>query len=495
VRCTNCGEPLYPKDPAGPSSDQKAVYGANGPSPEKGSAAAVERIARLGDRMLAVIFDGILIVAVFALVGTWVASFWGGITAEGFSMTGYPALTAMGLTALFAFMYCWLLEGLAGVTLGKLIIGIKVRDQSGGPVNLTQSFLRNVLRLVDGIALYLVGFFIALFSKRRQRLGDHAAKTIVIEKDPPTTLRVIWVIIWAAAVGGAIGGAFLIHGGSSPSSKAVTGGESVQKTVSVPSPSGATTQGGRLQVTGFQFLEGENGPVRAAASIRPQEKVFIEYRIVGAATDEEEEIHLNGKLTITDPDRQRVRQTDFSFKQKIQSGEPVRGWAHFTLPGYAPPGTYHLHVRIEDLHQKTVAEYTHPFVVETFPPVIPSGLEMRELKISLTEGGPPLVPPVVPAGNKVYTSAKLAGMQFHGDGIQLKISYKLIGPRGETILNKPDFLEIKDSWEYHPAGFFFPISFQVTPPSRMKGIFNQQFEVKDLIGRSSKVFSTKFEVK
>jgi len=196
-RCTNCGASLKMEKPAGSQLSETPQGGKDPGQPDtKERVVSGNRIARLGDRLLAVILDGILLAAVFAVLGSWVAVRWGGMTESGFSMTGTPALITFGLTAAFAFLYYWFLEGLLGATLGKLMLGIKVRDISGSRCSLYQAFIRNILRIVDGIAVYLVGFLIAIFSKLRQRLGDHVAKTVVIEKASGKILRVLLVLIW-----------------------------------------------------------------------------------------------------------------------------------------------------------------------------------------------------------------------------------------------------------------------------------------------------------
>ena len=46
------------------------------------------RVARLGDRLFAVILDTALLGALFAVVGMWAAARWGGVTPSGFAMTG-----------------------------------------------------------------------------------------------------------------------------------------------------------------------------------------------------------------------------------------------------------------------------------------------------------------------------------------------------------------------------------------------------------------------
>jgi uncharacterized RDD family membrane protein YckC len=73
-------------------------------------------------------------------------------------------------------------EAMAGATLGKLLVGIRVVGDDGGPLTLEAAIIRNLLRLIDGLFFYLVGAIVALTSPRGQRLGDRAAHMLVVRR-------------------------------------------------------------------------------------------------------------------------------------------------------------------------------------------------------------------------------------------------------------------------------------------------------------------------
>jgi uncharacterized RDD family membrane protein YckC len=76
-----------------------------------------------------------------------------------------------------------LLEGYLGQTVGKMLLGIKViREDTGEVPGLGAAAIRTLLRLIDGLFAYLVGFIAVLSSSKRQRLGDMAAHTLVVRK-------------------------------------------------------------------------------------------------------------------------------------------------------------------------------------------------------------------------------------------------------------------------------------------------------------------------
>ena len=68
-----------------------------------------------------------------------------------------------------------------GQTLGKKLLRLRVMDEQGLRLQLSQIIIRNLLRFIDSLpALYLVGGVVCLLSARAQRLGDFAANTIVV---------------------------------------------------------------------------------------------------------------------------------------------------------------------------------------------------------------------------------------------------------------------------------------------------------------------------
>jgi len=81
-----------------------------------------------------------------------------------------------------SFLYYAVLEWLFGWTIGKRILGLKVTGADGGRLTLRGALLRSVVRLLDSEALpmALAGMASLLITKRRQRLGDLLAGTIVV---------------------------------------------------------------------------------------------------------------------------------------------------------------------------------------------------------------------------------------------------------------------------------------------------------------------------
>jgi len=128
----------------------------------------------VGLRFVAVLIDSI----VFFILGYLIAALTGGTTAGGFVLEGAPFF----FFTLICFLYYILLEAFMGGTLGKLLIGIRVRMEDGSPLSLGSSVIRNLLRIIDGLFFYLVGAIFVWTSPSKQRLGDRLAKTVVVKK-------------------------------------------------------------------------------------------------------------------------------------------------------------------------------------------------------------------------------------------------------------------------------------------------------------------------
>lgn len=88
------------------------------------------------------------------------------------------------LLAILPLAYFALLEGFFGATPGKMLLGMRVVKLDGAPIGWREAIVRNLLRYIDEIVLYLVGAISMWNSPRRQRLGDRAADCVVIHIPP-----------------------------------------------------------------------------------------------------------------------------------------------------------------------------------------------------------------------------------------------------------------------------------------------------------------------
>ena len=160
------------------------------------SAASAEPYAAIGDRMLALILDRVVIVALFAVPIAWMRERGTAIDVRAALLIGASLLIA-------TLVYHIVLEALFGATLGKGLLGLQVRTRSDNGRWLA-SAVRNVARIIDSILFYALAFLVAVFTARRQRIGDLLAGTTVNEQRVPWGARVALLFILVVLVAGSL---------------------------------------------------------------------------------------------------------------------------------------------------------------------------------------------------------------------------------------------------------------------------------------------------
>ncbi|HEY0591121.1 MAG TPA: RDD family protein [Thermoanaerobaculia bacterium] len=194
TKCFVCGKLLPHAQPAAAQASQPGERRAPRPRAEMG-----DRAASVGDRMLALLFDRLLLGALALLAVAYVATTNWRAPVSPLTLGIIGALALM----LLAFAYHTLAETLAGTTLGKAILGLSVRNE-GDHGKLAAIAIRNALRLADGLAGYGVGFCVALFAPRGRRIGDLVAGTVVLSNAVPPAARAVLLLTFAALVGFAL---------------------------------------------------------------------------------------------------------------------------------------------------------------------------------------------------------------------------------------------------------------------------------------------------
>lgn len=151
------------------------------------------QVAGLGSRFLATLLDTliigllqIIVVVAFLVVITRLEN-----TEAGAELSGW-VYAALGLvTFLFYWGYYIFFEMLwNGQSPGKRWTGIRVIRTDGTPITLSESFIRNLTRLVDLLPFaYGVGIIVMFIDKQSRRLGDLAAGTLVVHDQAPITIQ------------------------------------------------------------------------------------------------------------------------------------------------------------------------------------------------------------------------------------------------------------------------------------------------------------------
>jgi uncharacterized RDD family membrane protein YckC len=151
--------------------------------------------ATLWQRALAQLVDAVPLVAGFLLPMLWMWRMFSDpeefLEERGFaSMFWFFGLFAAAfvsaLLVLVAYSY---FEGRFGKTPGKWLLGIRVLGTDLRPCGFGRALLRNLLTVVDGFLNFLVGVLLVALTENWQRLGDLAARTVVLVDETPASAR------------------------------------------------------------------------------------------------------------------------------------------------------------------------------------------------------------------------------------------------------------------------------------------------------------------
>lgn len=81
-------------------------------------------------------------------------------------------------------LYFAIFEWAYGATLGKLVLGMRVVQENGDPCSFGSAFIRGLLRYIDSL-FFAIPAYTSMKHPFYQRIGDKAAKTIVIGSTDP----------------------------------------------------------------------------------------------------------------------------------------------------------------------------------------------------------------------------------------------------------------------------------------------------------------------
>ncbi|MBV9712896.1 MAG: RDD family protein [Ktedonobacteraceae bacterium] len=121
----------------------------------------------VGRRFIALLLDGVLLGIVNGII---------------FLLLRSVPFVADVVVSVISVVYIFAMEATRGATIGKMMLGLRVVKIDGSPIGWPESIIRNLLRVVDGFAAYLVGAILIWTSPQRQRLGDRVAKTVVVRQ-------------------------------------------------------------------------------------------------------------------------------------------------------------------------------------------------------------------------------------------------------------------------------------------------------------------------
>ncbi len=127
-------------------------------------------------RVIAGVIDVMLVLAGALAIGLAA-----GVSGLDYQAAGFGLSAVIAAWALYYYFAC---ESGSGQTVGKRLMKIRVVRLDGSPAGMREIGVRTVLRMIDGLFLYLVGLVVMLVTgERRGRLGDLAAGTMIVSAD------------------------------------------------------------------------------------------------------------------------------------------------------------------------------------------------------------------------------------------------------------------------------------------------------------------------
>ena len=132
--------------------------------------------ASLDVRLLAIIIDYFLVLAFYCVVAIIAVLF-----IDEKESRIEVALAGLAIIPVSKMIYSIIMEASPRqATYGKLLMGLKVSDEAGLPINPSRSITRNLSKLICVLTLGL-GYASGFFDKRQQCLHDKIAGTLVIK--------------------------------------------------------------------------------------------------------------------------------------------------------------------------------------------------------------------------------------------------------------------------------------------------------------------------
>jgi uncharacterized RDD family membrane protein YckC len=129
------------------------------------------KIAGVGERLVAIIIDYLVLIGVTIIVS---------ILVNQFKISQNTQLIIWAIYSVVLFLYHFFSEWLLkGQSIGKKYKKIKVIHHSGQQASVMQLLVRNLIRIVD--SFYGLGLLVIFISKKSQRLGDLASGTMVVK--------------------------------------------------------------------------------------------------------------------------------------------------------------------------------------------------------------------------------------------------------------------------------------------------------------------------
>jgi len=455
--------------------------------------------ASIGDRMLAVMVDSVLISSLTVLLAVTTSQIWQPYTTSS-SYTSAREILFLSVGTFIGLLYFLLSEGLMGTTIGKSLVGAEVRKTSGDKATFKSVLIRNLFRIIDGIGFYFVGFLSALFSSRRQRLGDRFANTVVVQRPFGITVRVISLLVFLAALAATGWSVMQINEAGGDWYRMLIGSGQSKPVSTGPAAEASTRELAPLPpaVTGLRFVKFNLSPAVAgqkSASYRPGDSLDLVYEVSGFRS-QGGSVNLDVAPSAYDPEGTVFQPLPSDAVRGVLPTAMHKKQHRLTLPEFAPGGTYRAEVTAIDQAGNQRITGSAEFQVEGRPSRELRAPEVDDFQFSTSEGGPLLNPPLFETGETVHYRFKLYGLQVRDGQAEWQIAYKLFDPNGALVMNQPEWDKNSKTFAYHPKTLFIPFQGRVSLASdAARGLYRQEHIVTDKIAGTSVTYNSQFKLK
>lgn len=457
--------------------------------------------ASIGDRMLAVMVDSVLISSLTVLLAVSTSQLWQPYTTSS-SYSSAREILFLSVGMLIGLIYFLLSEGIFGTTIGKSLVGAEVRKTNGDKATFKNVLIRNLFRIIDGIAFYFVGFLSALFSSRRQRLGDRFASTVVVQRPFGITVRLLSLLVFLAALAATGWSVMQINQAGGDWHRMLIGSGEAKPVSAAPASAntGMTRELAPLPpaVTGLRFVKFNLSPGVAgqtSASYRPGDSLDLVYEVSGFRS-QGGSVNLDLAPSAYDPDGTVFQPLPSDALRGVLPAAVHKKQHRLTLPEFAPGGTYRAEVTAIDQAGNQRITGSAEFQVEGRPSRELRAPEIDDFQFSTTEGGMALNPPLFETGEAVHYRFKLYGLQVRDGQAEWQIAYKLYDPNGGLVTNQAEWDKNSKTFEYHPNTLFIPFQGRVSLASDApRGLYRQEHVVTDKISGTSVTYNSQFKLK
>jgi uncharacterized RDD family membrane protein YckC len=94
------------------------------------------------------------------------------------AMAGVTQIVFLTIQTLY---YSFMESSKYQASIGKMVLGLKVTDVNGSPLDFTKALVRNLCKIISSMIL-MIGYLMAAFTEKKQALHDMIASTLVVKK-------------------------------------------------------------------------------------------------------------------------------------------------------------------------------------------------------------------------------------------------------------------------------------------------------------------------